>query len=221
MTDAIDTDRPHQTDTPHAVPYEHAQFESAIVSVAAGNRLRDPRLAFASTAYKYGFLPDCDFQIIFDHATYDTGIRRFIAPGPMNVRAKLGLAREHGWVPTISLVPTMFVPFANGEALRGGFIVFWGWELPLGFELEMNAGFLVGSKPKPPAALVLASALTKRIAGRLKTFVDVYATGWDVQLGTGLLLGLGRDMQIDAGTYIGLNGDVAAATPFVGFSYRR
>jgi hypothetical protein len=85
----------------------------------------------------------------------------------------------------------------------------------------MNAGFLVESTPKRAAVVVLASALTKRVVGRLKAFIDVYATGWDIQFGTGLLYPIGLDVQIDAGTYIGLNGDVAAATPFIGFSYRR
>jgi hypothetical protein len=221
MTDYIDTDRPHQTDTPHVVPLGRTQYESAIVSLAAGGTLKDPRLAFASTAYKYGLVRDCDFQIIFDHAAYDTGRERFAPPGPMNVRVKLGVVHQKGIRPAFTLVPTMFVPFAPTQAFRGGLLAFWGWEMPLGFELEMNAGFLASSKPKPPFVLVLATALTKRIIGQLKGFIDIYATGWDIQLGTGLLLPLTPDVQIDAGTYIGVNGDVAGATPFIGFSFRR
>jgi hypothetical protein len=105
--------------------------------------------------------------------------------------------------------------------LRGGPLVFWGWELPLGLELEMNAGLLLGARPKPGAVAVVASALTFTIVGTLRVFADVYATGEDVQLGTGALLALGRDVQIDAGTYVGLHGQESVATPFVGFSVRR
>ena len=55
----------------------------------------------------------------------------------------------------------------------------------------------------------------------LKAFVDVYATGWDIALGTGLLYPVTRDVQLDAGTYVGLSGDEPVATPFVGLSVRR
>ena len=75
--------------------------------------------------------------------------------------------------------------------------------------------------PKPPIVAVLATAVTMRVVGRLKAFVDVYATGWDIAMGTGLVYPMTNDMQLDAGTYIGLNGDVPAATPFLGFSFRR
>jgi len=51
--------------------------------------------------------------------------------------------------------------------------------------------------------------------------VDVYATGPDVAPGTGALWAFTRDMQIDAGTYVGLPGDEPQATPFLGFSIRR
>jgi hypothetical protein len=52
-------------------------------------------------------------------------------------------------------------------------------------------------------------------------FGDVYATGPDVQLGTGALWAFTRDMQIDLGTYLGVHGREPVATPFLGFSIRR
>ena len=55
----------------------------------------------------------------------------------------------------------------------------------------------------------------------LKAFVDIYTTGWDAAFGTGVLLAVTRDAQLDLGTYIGVNGDVPVATPFLGFSIRR
>ena len=44
---------------------------------------------------------------------------------------------------------------------------------------------------------------------------------WDIAFGTGLLLPIGRDVQIDAGTYIGVSGIEPVATPFIGMSLRR
>jgi hypothetical protein len=69
--------------------------------------------------------------------------------------------------------------------------------------------------------VVLASALTYTVVGNFRVFADVYATGWDIALGTGALWAFTRDMQVDLGTYVGLSGEEPVATPFLGFSMRR
>src|ERR1700733_13493373 len=40
--EVIDTDRPHQTDTPHVVPAGHTQLESAVVLLELGHAINDP-----------------------------------------------------------------------------------------------------------------------------------------------------------------------------------
>ncbi len=225
--EAIDTDRPHQTDTPHVVAAGHYQLEMAVASVALDGKLgapagaRSPTWTFFEDNYKFGLISRVDVQAIAALGSFDAGSSSWSTPGPLNLRVKLSLVEESGVVPAITLVPTLFVPLHEGQPWRGGGLLFWGWELPYDFELEMNAGVLWGQAPKPSTALVLATAITHPIVGALKGFVDVYATGADVALGTGLLLPLGRDAQIDAGTYVGLHGDEPVVTPFVGLSLRR
>lgn len=223
----IDTDRPHQTDTPHVVPAGHFQFESAIAEAQLGGTVgttggnRNPHLVLFDDNYKVGLARDVDLQLLFTHAAYDPVERKLLPPGPLELRAKLALVHEKGWVPAITFVPWVFLPVAPSETLRGGPLVFWGWELGEHFELEMNAGVLFGASPKPPAALVLASALTFKPVETFGVFVDIYATGPDVALGTGMLWAVTRDAQIDVGTYVGVHGEEPVATPFVGFSVRR
>jgi hypothetical protein len=176
---------------------------------------------FFENAYKFGLVTGVDLQLIMRHAEYIPLEHRFGPPGPLTVRAKFNILEENGWTPAVTLVPSIFPRLAPSQALRGGPLVFWGWELPLHLELEMNAGVLFAAKPKPPAAVVLASALTCTLVGEFRVFVDAYATGWDVALGTGALWAITRDVQVDAGTYIGLSGDEPVATPFVGLSVRR
>jgi hypothetical protein len=225
--DVIDTDRPHQTDTPHVIAPGHAQLESALALAQLGGRIGAPpgeraaHLVFAENAYKLGLVDDVDVQLLFKHAEVVPAESRLVPPGPVGLRAKIAVVHEEGWRPAVTLVPWVFVPVAPSQALRGGPLVFWGWELPWRFELEMNAGVLFGAKPKPPAAIVLASALTHTIAGNVRVFVDIYATGWDIALGTGVLWAFTRDAQVDVGTYVGVNGDVPVASPFVGLSLRR
>lgn len=219
--DVIDTDRPHQTDTPHVVPAGHTQVESAVAAVQLWGGSEGAHLLLFDDAYKFGLVTRVDLQVLFAHADYVPSARHFLAPGPLEVRLKLNVVEENGWVPAITLVPWAFFPVAPSETLRGGPLVFWGWELSSHFELEMNAGVIFGRPPKPAAAPVIASALTYTVAGDFRVFIDGYATGPDAALGTGALWAFTRDMQIDVGTYVGLTGDEPAATPFVGFSIRR
>jgi hypothetical protein len=221
----IDTDRPHQTDTPHVVPAGHTQVESAIAAVQLGGTLdgSDTRthLILLEDNYKFGIVTRVDLQLLFKHADYVFDQGRFVAPGPFEARVKINVLEEKGATPALTIVPSVFVPMATTQLLRAGALVFLGWELPLGLELELNTGLLVQSAARPHALVVFAAALTSRFIGPIKTFFDVYATGTDVQLGTGFLAPIGRDMQIDLGTYLGANGAVFAATPFIGFSVRR
>ncbi len=155
------------------------------------------------------------------HVDYVPGTKTFGPPGPIGVRFKLNFLEGGGFVPAMTFVPWVFIPVAPEQALRAGPLLFLAWELPLHFELEVNAGVLFSEEPKPAEVLVLASALTYTIVGNFSVFVDAYATGWDVALGTGALLAITRDAQIDLGTYVGLSGEEPAATPFLGFSIRR
>jgi hypothetical protein len=225
--DVIDTDRPHQTDTPHVVPAGHVQVESAVAAAQLGGPVdgsssdRSAHLVFLEDMYKLGVAPRIDVQLLFKHAEYAVGPRRAAPPGPYSVRAKFNVVEGDGALPAITIVPWIFLPVAPSQTLRGGPLVFWEWELPARFELEMNAGVIFGASPAPTAAPVLASALTWTVAGEFRVFADGYATGSDVQLGTGALWAFTRDMQIDLGTYVGVHGDEPVATPFLGFSIRR
>jgi hypothetical protein len=207
------------------VPAGHVQVESALAAAQLGGtgsfRDRSLHVLLFEDNYKAGVVTDVDVQLLFKHADYVPAQRAFDPPGPLALRVKLNFVHEDGWVPAATLVPWVFLPVAPSEPLRGGPLVFLGWELPARFELEANAGVLFGAAPAPTAALVLASALTYTIIGELRVFVDIYATGPDVAFGTGALWAFTRDMQVDLGTYVGLTGAEPAATPFLGFSIRR
>ena len=225
--DVIDTDRPHQTDTPHVVPKGHVQIESALVSVPTGNvdapagTSVPAHVVLFENLYKYGIARHVDVQLLFKHADYVPETHDLAAPGPLEVRAKFNVVEEDGARPAITIVPWIFVPFDRSQILHGGPLLFWGWELPLRLEIEMNAGVFFFSRGPRTAAPVLASALTHTIVDHFRVFADIYAVGRDVSFGTGLLWAFTRDVQIDAGTYLGVHGDVSKATPFVGLSVRK
>jgi hypothetical protein len=225
--DVIDTDRPHQTDTPHVVPAGHSQIESAPGTIQLGGLVGAPRgshsahLVLLDNIYKAGVVSDVELDVMFKHAEYVPAQQRLLPPGPLEMRAKFNLLKENGWTPAVTVVPWVFLPVATSEALRGGPLVFWGWELPTHLELEVNAGVFVSADGGPKIAPVLASALTFSAVGEFRVYAEVYATGADVALGTGALWAITGDTQVDLGTTIGLNGNEAVAAPFVGFSIRR
>lgn len=224
--EVIDTDRPHQTDTPHVVPAGYSQFESGLVVVRIGNvrsiaENRDTHLVFFENTYKFGLVSKMDFELLFKHVDWVPKQRALSPPGPLVLRGKITVVEENGWVPIITLVPCILVPMADSTPFRAGPLVFWGWKLPLRFEVEVNAGVLFGAAPAPLVTAVLASAVTYRLVDNFRIFGEGYAAGWDVQLGTGALWAFTKNMQVDFGTYIGVNGDVPAVTPFAGFSFRR
>src|SRR5579862_2643184 len=72
--EVIDTDRPHQTDTPHVVPAGHSQFESAVGELALGGTLgappgeRSARVLLLDDNYKFGLVSHMDLQLLFLHA---------------------------------------------------------------------------------------------------------------------------------------------------------
>ena len=225
----IDTDRPHQTDTPHVVPAGHLQIESGVAEAQLGGTVGAPagadhtaHVVLFDDCYELGLVSDVELQLFFTHAAFDPAQGKLLPPGPAGARAKFSVVKEHGWIPAISLVPWVYaIPVAPSQSFRAGPYVFLAHELSDRFELEVNAGLLFGAAPKPRAAVVLASALTFNVVGEFSVYAEIYATGPDVALGTGALWAFNRDMQIDLGTYIGVHGDESVVTPFVGFSIRR
>jgi hypothetical protein len=223
----IDTDRPHQTDTPHVVAAGHVQLESALVAVQLGGTLGAPpgeraaHVLFLENAYKVGVVSRVDLQVIVKHLEYVPQTHERGPAGPLNLRAKFNVIEGEGVIPAVTFVPTLFVPLSVSQTRRGGPLVFWGWELGRRFELEVNTGVLFQAKPKPATAVVLASALTYTMVDEFRVFVDIFAAGPDVSFGTGALWAFTRDLQIDLGTYVGVHGDVPVATPFLGFSARK
>src|SRR5580658_3062154 len=114
----IDTDRPHQTDTPHVVAAGHVQVESALADVQLGGPLGAPpgarsvHVVLLDDEYTLGLVSNVGLQFLFTHAAYDVGAGRLLPPGPLDVRAKFNIVHEDGWVPDVSLVPWVFLPVA-------------------------------------------------------------------------------------------------------------
>jgi hypothetical protein len=222
----IETDRPHLTETPHPVPAGHVQLESGIVAVELRGH-RDRRVLLFDQMYKLGVADGADVELLVVHAE---ATRRGLAPNPtpLLARAKFALWREDGMIPSLTLVPIAAAPLRAVHGWTAGLLAFLAWELPARLELELNAGALGSFRgARAGTELEAALALTRNITGPLSAYVEIYgrsalAGGPSMVLGgAGLTLLVHRDIQLDTGTFLGVAGDVAPATPFVGISIRR
>ena len=114
----IDTDRPHQTDTPHLIPEGHVQIEMGVIGVV------DQHVIAFDDAYKYAPAAWLELDVLHDHVDYDHGYQL----DPLTVRAKLRLVAEaDGAKPAVSAVPTLAFAFSGPRLARAGLGMFFGW----------------------------------------------------------------------------------------------
>jgi hypothetical protein len=224
----IDTDRPHQTDTPVVVDAGHFQFETSVVSLERESyRKSSPSvLTVGDNAYKLGLYNGIDLQLfhaVLIHEGGHTDVGKEIT-----LRAKFQLIGDNHSESGLTLVPLVIVPLTHGIVGGGGHL-FFGQELPWNLDLELNAGAIsaadaTGARRTVP---IFSTALTKSFSetfavfgeARLESW-DAHLAVWDTFLDTGVIVHLTHDVQVDAGVYNGVSGNAPKLTAFLGFSLR-
>lgn len=235
---SIDTDRPHKTDSPHAVAAGHAQIELGLFEYGLEHRSgRGDEFTPGNNIYKLGLadrlgpIKHWDLQVLHAPGSYAMHEHRFRRSRELMVRSKVNLVE--GPI-ALTLVPAFIAPLARDARPEGGGFVFVGGDLPFDVDYEVNAGALSESEPGPDgpggrrrAVAIAAFALTRRLVGPLSGFVELYGEATSLArprptstVDGGLLLLVDKNWQFDAGAYIGLSGDAPAVTPFVGLSSR-
>lgn len=228
--ETIETDRPHKTDSPKVLEPGHAQMEMGLMEyeIARFGASSDTSLVLMTNIYKLGVVDKIDIEVLHGAGSYAMREGRFRLGTQMTVRSKLNVFGGKDGAFAVTLVPAVVVPLAKGTTEAGGF-VFMGGALPASFEIELNVGGVTekaGASRRQFAAVVTA-AITRRLVGPLSGFVEWYndtttsnLDTWTATADSGLLLLLGKNLQLDAGTYVRLWGDAPAVTPFLGLSTR-
>lgn len=225
----IDTDRPHQTDTPHVVDPGHVQFESAVVQFEA-NTLRksgERSLILGDNLYKVGLVNGVDLQMFYTTYVREGSTSSF--GDTIAFRAKFQVWGTNRSTSSLALVPLVILPLKAAGTVEGGAQAFFGRELPVELDWELNLGAVTQTFNGKRRALPIAStALTHEVVEDLAIFGEARETSsdgdlrvWDTYLDTGLLYHITRDIQVDAGGYFGVTGNAPAMTVFTGFSVRQ
>jgi hypothetical protein len=234
----LSTDRPDVTESPYSVPRGWLQLEmdGLVWSRHERDVVETRTLGVAATNLKLGLSGRADLQLVFepwvrtrlDEAGMDTATES--GTGEMAVRFKWNLLGNDGGPVAVGLLPwAAWDTRQRGRAIADAA----GVAIPLSFDLGERIGggaMIEGSVADDERALLASATCGFTLAGPLggfgefvaeRAFVDAGADEWRSTLNLGATLGIGSDLQLDAGVRFGLTDAVEDFTGFLGFAARR
>jgi hypothetical protein len=240
-------DRPDFSESPITVDAGHFQLEFSFFNFTRNTDagVRTDVTVLGSFNLKLGLLNNMDLEFVLDPYT----IARTRGPGQLTttvrgvgdalVRLKVNLwgndGRQPGAGPTaFGLLPFVKIPTANREIgngrVEGGLILPFTANLPAGFDLSamIELDFLRNdANTHYGSEYVHSLSIGHKIAGDLAGYVEYVGispsrTGhvYRAYFSTGLSYLVGKNLQFDAGTLVGLNGRADAINVFSGVSVR-
>jgi len=237
----LSTDRPDATESPYTVDAGHLQLEADVVAYLRdvgrddGAHLRG--WAFPITNLKLGLTNGIDAQLVVETFRWeentDAGSEATVDGfGDLVLRGKFNLWGNDEGPTAFALLPFVKFPTA-GEGL-GNDHVEWGIALPLAVGLPR--GFGLGAQLVVEAlrndgdtgyhaGLGASATVNHVLVGNLSGFVEIAAAGpadgeWEVTFDAGLTYGIGEDVQLDVGAFVGLNRAASDLVLFAGISWR-
>lgn len=116
--EAIQTDRPDQTETPALVPAGMFQMENGFSLEENG----DAQMIVApSSLFKYGINENFELRLIAEYATLKLGGEKFSGLAPVLIGFKARIAEEKGIWPKTSFIGHMSIPKLASEDFKGDF----------------------------------------------------------------------------------------------------
>lgn len=236
---AMSTDRPDTTESPYTVDAGAVQLEMSFIDFASDDRgagARTDTLAIAPFNLKIGLLNTVDLQFVLDPwvRVHEAGAPDADGPGNLAVRCKINLwGNDDEEGSALALMPFVSLPTGDDDVAadqaEGGLIVplalslGGGWALGLMAELD-----IVDDGPGHAAECVHTATVGHDLIGPLAGYVEYVGiapleAGGDYRalVSAGLTLGIGEDVQLDAGVRIGLTGpDTEDWAVFAGISVR-
>jgi hypothetical protein len=211
----------HKTDTPATLDPGHAQAEIGVLEYGIDRHAPDS-LTIWNTEFKLGLSPRVDVEMFYAPISSPVGTHSKLSSDAA-FRAKLQVFASDDEALLLTLVP--YAEISHGELTAAGGFLFLGYDFASGIELELNVGDTV-TLDTSEHALLATGAVTFPIAPSTSFFTELFtetaleAPRLDSTLDVGFLYVVARDVQVDAGVYIGLHGEVPTATPFLGTSLR-
>ncbi len=241
----MSTDRPDTTESPYTLDAGHFQVELSLVDFVHDSRNSDGvkrrTLSFAPMLIKAGILDNFDLQLGIDPLTRErqtddaTGVRTTTEGfGDLTLRGKVNLWGNDGGQTAFAIMP--FIKFPTARGALGNGKVEGGLILPLGVDLghDLSLGLMqeldfvrVDGTDHHTIDWVHTVTLGFPIAGDLGGYVEYagfanlnHAEEYRGYANAGLTYALTPDVQLDAGTRVGLTRAADDLGLFLGISWR-
>lgn len=235
------TDRPDKTESAFTVDAGHYQIELDLLNHTFDRSKHETvkTLAIAPINLKVGVLNNVDLQLVAqvwniqETKDCDAGSSARVSGfGDLLLRCKTNLWGNDGGPSALSVMPFLKLPsgrkgLGNG-AIEGGIIFPFAMELPgeWDFGAQVEVDYLqdsFGSDYQPE--FINTITVSHDIAGKLGGYVELFSNlsteqDWIATFDFGFTYALSRDVQLDAGTNIGLTDAADDFNPFIGLSLR-
>ena len=232
----MDTDRPDKTNSPHTLDAGHFQIESGLFTYTrtTASGVRSENFSWADTTLRVGLLPWAELQLEVPIYQTNRDTQRTSGTGDLTAILKANLwGNETGdtaggvefWVKT----PTASREIGNRK-VEGGALFLLDIKLPDDFDLGINNGVGISANDADNgyhADIINSISVSHTIIGPLTGYLEFYSLvpthgngDWVGTVDVGLLLMIGKNVQVDTGINMGVTSGAADWQPFVGLSCR-
>jgi len=239
----MDTDRPDKTNSPHTLDAGHFQIESGLFGYTrtTASGVRSENFSWADTVLRVGLVPWAELQLevpvyqtnrdtlLATHNTQHTSgtgdLTAFLKANLWGNRAGDTAGGIEFWIKT----PTASREIGNRK-VEGGALFLLDLKLPGDFDLGINTGVGISANDNDNgyhADIINSISVSHAIAGSLSGYLEFYSSvpthgggDWVGTVDVGLLLMIGKNVQVDAGINMGVTTGADDWQPFVGVSCR-
>jgi hypothetical protein len=232
--EAINPDRPGQTNPPTIVPLGFFQLETGFSreSGKAADVLTTNYL-YNTSLIRIGLLENCELRFLFEYAgvKIDSGVQSSTLKGfnPISVGTKLAVCPEKGIIPQTSLNASVALPYFGKQEfkphyLAPSFFLFMQNTLSDRYVLGYNLG-LQWDGNQPNATAVYTVCVTITVLENFSVFAECYGfstekSSSDYLTDVGCAYLLSNDLQLDVSGGIGLNASAPDSFIALGLSWR-
>ncbi len=242
----LDTDRPDKTNSPRTLDAGHVQFEMGMLGYSYDRHnsdlapVRAEGWTWADSTLRIGLTNWAELQLAipFYQSNRETDLlkretQRNEGIGDLTVIVKMNLwgndkGETAGGMEFFVKTPTASHGLGNGK-VEGGALILLGTKLPGDFDLEFNTGAGVSANDEGgyQADISNSISISHALVGPLSAYVEFFSSvptrqsiDWEGTVDVGLTCQIGKNLQLDAGSNVGVTRAADDLETFFGVSYR-
>jgi len=238
----FDTDRPDKTNSPHTLDAGRIQIETGVLGYTRNedSGIRTENWTWADTTLRIGLTEWAEMQLEIpfyqsnsatDPVSRETA--RSSGTGDLSVYVKTNFwgndtGDTAGGMEFFVKFPTANHGLSNGKT-EGGALFLFDTKLPGDFDCGINNGVGISANDQGGymADIINSISVSHLISGPLSGYVEFFSSiptqhsgDWEGTVDVGLLLMIGKNLQLDAGLNLGVTHGADDLQPFLGVSNR-